>query len=94
MGVSQPKPFVYKSPAENRLLLARRERWIFNNRVMIWILLIHWLGPPLFLLSCSEATLAIWNEKFADSLYRKYTPPAVRLEPAIIGMQMQAFLPI
>ena len=33
-GFSQPK-LVYTSPAEIRLLLSRRERWIFNNRGMI-----------------------------------------------------------
>jgi len=57
-GVSQPKS-VYTSPAETRLLLSRRERWIFNNGEVILTLVIHWLRPPLFLLWCSEATLAI-----------------------------------
>jgi len=31
VGVSQPKPFVYTSPAEIWLLLTRRGRWIFKQ---------------------------------------------------------------
>jgi len=35
----QPKPFVYTSPTEIRLLLTRRERWIFYNRRVILTLI-------------------------------------------------------
>jgi len=47
VGVSHPKPFVYTSPAEIRLLLTKREKWIFYNRGVI-LTLIHRLGPPFF----------------------------------------------
>jgi len=42
LGVSQPKPFVYASPAEIRLLLTKRERWIFNNHGVILTLIMHY----------------------------------------------------
>jgi len=35
--------------------------------------------------------LAIWSEMLAEGPYKKNTPPAVRLEPAILRMQIQAF---
>jgi len=57
LEVSQPKPFVYMSPAETCLLLARRERWTLTQ-------IIHWLRP-LFLPWRAEATVAIWSEKLA-----------------------------
>jgi len=90
-GVSQPKSVYISpahkpdntSPAETRLLLSRRERWIFNNRGVILTLIIHWLGPPLFLPRCSEAKLAIWSERLAKGPYQTNTPPTVRLKPAI-----------
>jgi len=88
MGVSQTKLFVYASPAEIWLLLTRRERWSDLDLKI----LIHWLGPPLFLPWCSEATLAIWNERLAKGPYQKNTLPAVRLKPAILRMQIHAFL--
>ena len=47
LGVGQPKPFVYTSPAEIRLLLTKRERWIFYNRWVI-LALIHWFGHSFF----------------------------------------------
>jgi len=61
LGVSQPNS-VYILPAETRLLLSRRERWIFNNRGVILTLIIPWLGPSLSLFGFSEA---IWSEGFA-----------------------------
>ena len=48
VGDSRPKPFVYTSPAEIRLLLTRREMWIFISRGVILTLIIHWLGPSFF----------------------------------------------
>jgi len=82
--------FTHHAP-RTRLLLARRERWIFDSHGVILTLIIHWLGPPLFLPWCSEVMLAIWNKGLAKGLYQKNTPPAVRLEPAILTMQIQAF---
>jgi len=35
--------------------------------------------------------LAIWSVRLAKGTYQKYTPPAVKLEPAILRMQIQAF---
>jgi len=40
---------------------------------------------------CSEASLAIWSERFAQGPYQENTPPAVRLEPAIRRLQSKAF---
>ena len=85
---SQPKPFVYTPPAEIRLLLAKGERWIFNNRGTILTLIIHWLGSPWFLPRCFEDTLANWSERLAKAPYQKNTPPAVRLEAEFLRMQI------
>ena len=88
LGVSQPKTFVYMSPAENFM---RRERWIFDSRGEIWALIIHRLGPPLFLLRCSEAMLAFWNEGVAKGSYQKNTPLGVKLDPALYRLQISLF---
>ena len=84
-GVSQPKPFIYTLPAEIRLLLMRRERWILGNCEVSLTLIIHWLGPPLFFPWYSEATLAIWSKGLPKGSYQENTPSpaAVRLELAI-----------
>jgi len=87
LGVGQPKPLIYTSPAEIWLLLTRRERWVSN----ILTLIIHWLGPPLFLPWWSEHTRAIWSERLAIDPYQKNTPPTVRLEPAIYRFQIRLF---
>jgi len=63
----------------------------FNNRGMILTLIIRWLRPPLFLLRCPEAMLAIWSERLTKCLYQENTPPAVRLEPVICRLQTRAF---
>ena len=73
LEVSQPKT-VYTSPAETRLLLSERERWIFNNRRVSLTLIIHWLGPASFLPRYFEAPLAIWSERLAKGPYQKNTP--------------------
>ena len=89
--VGQPKPFAYTSPAEIRLLLIKRERWIFYNHGVI-LNLIRWMGCTSIILACwSEPTLAIWSERLAKGPYQKNTPPAVGLEPAILKLQIQAF---
>jgi len=93
LGVSQPKPFVYTAPAEMRLLLARRERWIFKNRGVILTLIVHWLGPPLFLPWCSEATLAIWSEGLAQGPYQK-TPAGSEARTCHPQNARQGLLPI
>ena len=59
----------------------------WNNCEVILTLIIHWLGHPLFLLRCSEATLVIWSERLAKGPYQKNTPSAVRLEPVIYRLQ-------
>jgi len=51
-------------------------------------LIIHWLGPPLFLPWCSEATLAIWNERLIEGPYQKNISPAVRLKLSILLYQL------
>jgi len=90
-GVSQPKTFVYTSPAAIRLHLTRRERWIFINPGVILTLITHWLEPPLFLLWCSEATIAVWGEGLAKNPHQKNISPAARLETAIYTLQVRAF---
>lgn len=45
-GGGQPWPFVYK-------------KWIFDNCGVIVTLIIHWLRPPYFYCTVSEATLLI-----------------------------------
>jgi len=72
LGGPGPKPFVYTSPTEIRLLSKRRKRWVFNNRGAILTLIIHWLGPPLFLPWCAEATLVSWSEGLAEAHTRKH----------------------
>jgi len=52
-------------PAEISLLLSRLKSWICNNHRVI-LTLSHWLGPPLSLPWCSEATLAIRSERLAN----------------------------
>jgi len=79
LGVGQPKPFVYTSPSEIRLLLMRRERWIFNNHGVI-LTLIHGLGPPFFSVVIRTHTR---NLEWEACPYQKNTPPAVGLKPAI-----------
>jgi len=79
LGVSQPRPFVY---IYLHVLNEKRE--------VILTLIIHCLGPPLFLSWCSEATLAIWSERLAKGPYQTNFPPTVRLEPAIFKLQVQA----
>ena len=58
-------------PLRVRLLLMGRERWIFDNREVILTLIIHWLGPPLFLLWYPEATLTIGVKGLLKSHTRK-----------------------
>jgi len=53
--------------------------------------LIHWLGPPLFLQRCFEPTLEARTERLAKGPYQENIQPAVRLEPAIHRLQIQAF---
>ena len=57
LEVSRSKPFVYTSPTRIWLRSEKREWWIFNSLGGISTLYIHWLGPPLFLLWCSESNL-------------------------------------
>jgi len=40
---------------------------------MIVTLIIHWLGPPLFLLWCSKPAVAIWSQGLAIGLNQKNT---------------------
>jgi len=81
----------FTSRDEIRLLLTRRERWIFNIPGVILTLITHWLGPPLCLPWCSKTTLAIWSERLAKDPYQKNTLSSVRLKPAILRRQIQAF---
>jgi len=71
VGISQPKKF-YKSPAEIRLLLSRREKWIFNNCGMITNPN-PLVGTSLLLAWQSEPTLAFWSERLAKGPYQKNT---------------------
>ena len=74
------------------LLLTKRERWS-------GALLQPWsnfdpnplVGTSILLARWSEPTLAIWSERLAKGPYQKNTTPAVRLEPAILRLQIQAF---
>ena len=50
------------------------------------------VGTSIFLVWWSEPTLAIWSERLAKGPYQKNTPPAVGLEPAILRLQIQAFI--
>jgi len=54
-------------------------------------LIIHWLGSPLYLPWCSEATLVIWSERLAKGLYQTNTSSAVILKPPIYRLQVRAF---
>jgi len=47
------------------------------------------VGTSIFLPWWSEPTLATWSDGL---VYQKNTPPAVRLEPAILRLQIQAFI--
>ena len=64
LGVSQTSHLFTRHLPRVGLLLTKRGRWIFDNHVVILTLNIHWLGPPLFLQRCSEATRAIWGEPY------------------------------
>ena len=46
-----------------------------HNNCGIIVTLIHWLGPPLFLLWWSEPMLAIWSERLAKGSYPYYQFP-------------------
>ena len=81
--VSRRMPYL---PPKIWLLLTRRERRIFNNHG-VTLTRTHCLGPPLFLLRGSEATLAIWSERLAKGPYKKTTPSAVRFEPTMHRLQ-------
>ena len=80
-------------PPRIRLLVTRGERWIFDNRKVILALFTGCgcMGLPLFSPWCSKAMLAIWSERLAKGSYQKNAPPAVRLKPAILRIQIQAF---
>lgn len=52
-----------------------RERWVFDG---CGVTLTLWFWPPLFLLWCSEATLAIRSERLAEGPYQRNTSPMVR----------------
>jgi len=54
-------------------------------------LIVHCLGPQLFLPWRSEATLAIWSERLAKGPYHKNTLPTVGLESVIYRWQTRAF---
>jgi len=92
LGVSQSTPFVHMLPVKIQLLLTSWERWIFNNCEEILTLITHCLVPPLFLMWWSHAGNLEWEACWlAEGPYQKNTTPAVRLEPALLRMQMQAF---
>jgi len=93
-GVSVNLSYLFTyHPPRIWLLLTRRERWIFDSCGVIFTLIIHWSGPLLLLPWFFEPTLAIWSDRLAKNPYQKHTPPAVRLEPAILIMQVEVFLP-
>jgi len=76
-------------PSETWLFLSQRERWIIDNCGVILTVIIHWLGPPLFLPRCSEPTLAIWSERLAKTPYQKNTMPTLGLVSVIYRLQIQ-----
>jgi len=49
-GSVNPNHLFTLHPSRIRLLLTRRETWIFDNREVILTLIISWLRPPLILL--------------------------------------------
>jgi len=52
------------------LFLTREERWSSDSRGVILTLVIHWLGPTLFLLWCSTAMLAVFSGRLAKGPYQ------------------------
>ena len=70
VGASQPKPFVHMSPAENSAILKEYEETDLGRPWSDLDPYIHWLGPPLFLPWCSEATLSIWSERLPEGPYQ------------------------
>ena len=77
-----------RHPPQIQLVSTRKGRWFFDNGKVILTLIIHWSVPPLFY----RGVLKPCNlERFAKNPYQKNTPPAARLAPAILRMQIQAF---
>jgi len=81
LGVNKLKPHVYTSSAKIRLLLMRRDRWLFNNRNYPLVGI-----PPFFIVFRNHASNLL-------KVTTRKNPPAVRLEPAICKIASSGFLP-
>jgi len=70
----------------------RREKWIFNSRGVILILIVHCMDGTLIIVTVVFRS-HISHLELAIGPYQKNTPSAVRLEPAIYRLQFRAFHP-